>query len=287
LAAELDFAPGFDELVRGAVSAAYGAVPARSTPDGSDLVFVSHEDLTNFQAGGKGEVYRFDSVAETLECLSCDPTNEEPVGDASLTTVGGDIGAGAPLSRYSQTPNLSPDGKRAFFESPDRLVPADNDGLTDVYEWEADGKGSCTSPNGCIFLISSGQSGKPNWLYGVSASGDDVFFLTSDLLTNEDGDATVSVYDARVDGGFPPSPAPAAECLGESCQPTVGAPVDVTPANGKTAGNVQLRRRHRHCVRSRSRDKRKHCSKGHHHHQGGRHRPRHASNGLKRTEAGK
>jgi hypothetical protein len=133
-------------------------------------------------------------------------------------------------------PNLSPDGSRAFFETPERLVAADNDGLIDVYEWEAQGKGSCAEPDGCIFLISSGQSTRDNHIFGISKSGDDVFVLTADLLTPEDTDETPSVYDARVGGGFPSSAQSAGECLGEACQPAVTAPNDPTPNSSSYSG---------------------------------------------------
>jgi hypothetical protein len=227
---------------------------SRSSADGSVLVFRSRADLTGYRAGGKAEIYRYDAGAGMLSCLSCDPTGGPAGGDARLLSVNPGTGVGAgghtPPSFSSLIPNLSADGRRAFFQTPERLVPADNDGLIDVYEWEAQGKGSCADPRGCLFLISSGKSAHDNYLFGVSESGDDVFISTTDLLTREDEDETPSVYDARANGGFAPAGERAGECLGEACQPAAVAPGEATPASSifRGAGNIGA----------------KHCPKGRH-----------------------
>lgn len=206
---------------------------ARGNADGSVLLFESYADLTDFASGGKKQIYRYDSDEGTLICLSCDRTQGMPSTDANLI----DFRASAfPVSTTSIVPNLSRDGQRAFFESEERLVPADDDGLRDVYEWEAQGKGSCDEPGGCLFLISSGKSALPNYLYGASESGDDVFIITSDLLNGEDKEETPSIYDARVGGGFAPTQEAASECQGEACQPAANAPSDPTPASSSFEG---------------------------------------------------
>ncbi len=128
--------------------------------------------------------------------------------------------------------NLTADGGTVFFQSDERLALADGDGLTDVYEWKAPGAGGCARQGGCIALISSGHSSFPDYLYAVSPSGRDVFIDTADSLATQDTDGGVpSIYDARVNGGFAPPPAPNGECLGEACQPAAVAPNDVTPAS--------------------------------------------------------
>jgi hypothetical protein len=222
-----------------------GLLPLRATPGGSTLLFASHADLTDFKSGGMAQIYRYDASEGSLECVSCNPTGEAPGTEARLLTsmtlneVNGV--SGVPITTYSIVPNLSADGKRAFFESKERLVPSDEDGLKDVYEWEAEGKGSCAEPGGCLFLISSGQSAHDDYLYGASESGEDVFIYTSDLLNGEDTEEAPSVYDAKVEGGFPPQAAAAGECLGEACQPAAIAPEDPTPASSafEGAGNVR------------------------------------------------
>jgi hypothetical protein len=233
---------GFADWLRGINY--FGYLPVRSSVDGGALLFVSRADLTGFKSNGKAQVYRYDADEHTLACLSCDPTaTSEPGSDASLLTPTEmyPIFGVAPSSRASIVPNLSRDGERAFFESSERLVAADEDGLRDVYEWEADGKGSCAEAGGCLSLISSGQSAQDDFLYGASESGDDVFISTSDLLTGEDAEDAPSIYDVRAGGGFPPRQGPPGECLGEACQPAAVAPNDQTPASSsfRGPGNVK------------------------------------------------
>ena len=202
--------------------------PSRATPDGEAIVFESGADLAGYRSGGSAEIYRYDAAEGTLACLSCNPTQAAPVGNANLQSI---FASGAPTGPHSQIPNLSASGRRVFFESPDPLVAADVDGVLDVYEWETNGEGSCATPGGCVSLVSSGQSAHDSYLYGVSESGRDVFIDTTDLLVPQDPDETPSIYDARVEGGFPPPAARAAECLGEACQPAAVALNDLTPAS--------------------------------------------------------
>jgi hypothetical protein len=213
--------------------------PSRTTSQGGAIIFESGADLTGYRSEGASEIYRYDVAEGTLACLSCVPTQAPPTGNATLETVSFTQFA-SPIGADSQIPNLSEDGRRVFFQSSDALVPADTDGVQDVYEWEANGEGSCATAGGCIFLISSGHSAHDNYLYGVSESGRDVFIDTSDLLTPEDGDETSSIYDARVEGGFPSQVAQAAECLGEACQPGPTVLNDPTPASFtfEGAGNL-------------------------------------------------
>jgi hypothetical protein len=206
---------------------------SRASADGATLLFESRADLTGFEAGGKAEIFRYEAVAGTLDCVSCDPTGAAPVGDASLSSFRKSV----LFYKWDEIPNLTADGKRAFFETPERLLVGDNDGLVDVYEWEAEGKGTCAQVGGCLFLISSGQSTRDNRIFGVSATGDDVFIHTSDLLNGEDADDTPSVYDARVGGGFSPPTPPPSECLGEACQPAAAPPADATPNSASYNGN--------------------------------------------------
>lgn len=220
-------------------------VPARSSADGSVLLFASRAGISGYENAGHPELYRFDSNAVGLSCVSCNPTGTPAVADAILQPLPkGQTDTGPtrnfPTWIYDRIENLSPDGRRAFFETAEPLVARDVDGLRDVYEWEAQGKGSCAEPEGCLYLISSGRSARDNFLYGVSQSGDDVFILTTDLLDPaRDPDETASIYDARVDGGFALA-SPPAECLGEACQPIAHPPE--RPAQVlQGAGNVPKR----------------------------------------------
>jgi hypothetical protein len=197
--------------------------PSRTSYAGGVLVFQSRANLTGYDSGGHSEVYRYDSAANTLACLSCNPTERPALADASLQSIGQDANV-FPTWTSDRIENLTSDGRRAFFESTEALVAADVDGLRDVYEWEAQGIGSCSEPAGCLFLVSSGRSPRDDYLYGVSESGNDVFILSNDLLVpGRDPDETRSIYDARVNGGFA-SAYQVGECLGEACQPAVRPP---------------------------------------------------------------
>jgi hypothetical protein len=89
------------------------------------------------------------------------------------------------------TRSLSEDGA-VFFDTTNRLLPGDVNGKTDVYEYDAAG----------LHLISTGTSPDPVSFRDASASGDDVFFITTQALAGGDGDRAMSLYDARVGGGF-------------------------------------------------------------------------------------
>ena len=228
------------EAVRERLQAAQPAIEtSRLTPDGNVLLFQSRAALTGYDPEGHTEIYRYDAQAPTLTCLSCNPTGAPATGKASLQTVPSLV-----LGLSTRTLNIRPGGDRAFFQSDEALVPDDVDDRQDVYEWEAQGVGSCTLPAGCVYLISSGQSERDDHLFAVSESGDDVFFLSGDILLNSDREATSSIYDARVGGGF--SEEETSSCQGEGCRAPLSSPpalpAPATPALGKS-GNVHQAKR--------------------------------------------
>jgi hypothetical protein len=231
------FEGGFEEWMLHAGSRLLDRDPTRSSAEGSTLVFRSRTQLTDYDPEGHAEVYRYDADEDALACISCNPTGAAAASDAGLMTLDGPLHGENGDAGASLAANLSADGTRAFFETSDRLLAADNDGTQDVYEWEAEGKGSCRQPGGCVFLISSGNSARPNFFYGADPEGRDVAIVTADLLSPEDGDETLSIYDARVGGGFPAAGAGAGECLGEACQPAARAAAD-PPVSLQGARNV-------------------------------------------------
>ncbi len=207
-----------------------GAAPSRSSEDGSVLIFESRADLTGYDSGERAEVYRFDANAKPgseLACLSCVPTGLAPQSDALLQfPFGGETTFFPPTNLLAELVNLTEDGKRAVFQSADRLVVGDIDGKIDVYEWLAQGTGGCKRAEGCVHLISFGRSADDDYLYAMTPDASTVVFESGDLLVPEDLDTTPSLYAARIGGGYPSAPPPSGECLGEACQPSVVAPGD-------------------------------------------------------------
>ena len=106
---------------------------------------------------------------------------------------------------------------RAFFSTTDSLVPADANGIIDVYEF-VDGRPQLISTG---TGDNAGNEFQPTGLAGVSADGIDVFFSTYETLVGQDENgAQLKFYDARTNGGFPfdkpPAPCEAAdECHGD------------------------------------------------------------------------
>jgi len=234
-----------------AASGRFGVDPSRATPDGNVLLFESRAKLTAYDSKGHAEVYRYDFANKELSCISCNPTLAPATGEASLQSLKQAFSDTEPFTSYALVENLRPDGRRAFFQTTEALVPGDVDGLQDVYEWEAEGVGSCEEEGGCIYLVSSGHSRRIDYLYAVSQSGDDVFVRSSDELLGVDSEETASIYDARVGGGFP-EPAPEEECQGESCKPGITpAPVLGAPAEPALGANDNVVQPAKRCSRGR------------------------------------
>ncbi len=228
------------------------AVPSfnvsRVSADGTHLLFMSSASLTgrdNHDAvSGEPDqqVFVFNASDGVLSCASCNRTGARPEGRAipKETTA-----SGAPLWIAARTPvwqsqlyagrEISSNGRRVFFESFDSLVPADANGKGDVYEWEEDGSGGCRESAGCLGLISSGEGRTDSEFVDASASGDDVFFRTSDSLVPQDP-GLVDIYDARVGGGFPSPAPPRLPCSGEACQSPTAATGNLTPGTNSFVG---------------------------------------------------
>ncbi len=195
----------------------------RVSADGSVLLFGSVNNLTGFQSHEHLELYRFDADGDQLACISCLPTKGVPTGTPSLSNSQGYAYTSPNTKQSILTRGLAANGNRIFFDSPDRLVNTDVNSVSDVYEWEAPGTGSCSSEDfagGCLYLISTGTSPQPSYFGDNSVSGDDVFFFTTQPLVGQDKDEVVDVYDARVGGGLAGQnpPPPAVPCTGTACR---------------------------------------------------------------------
>lgn len=229
-----------------------------ASPDGMTLLFGSQQSPTAYDSEGGTELYLY-RVGRGITCVSCDPTGAAPKGSPSLGSIKPSalrvIFGAATASR-----NLADEGKRVFFETPDRLAAADVNGevkcppvgselqsfpaCMDVYEWEAPGTGSCTEGDppyssqdeGCLYLLSTGKSDWASLFGDASESGEDVFFFTREGLVGQDKDELLDVYDAKVGGGIPsqnPPKEPICESA-EACRGAVAPPAPETAAGSAT-----------------------------------------------------
>ncbi len=195
------------------------------TPDGRFLAFTSSCHLTAGDTSASRQVFQYDARTGSMVRVSVGLEGYDNNGN--VTQAGLDarivrqpVGGGLAKRGGAIVRTMSDDGAYVFFQSPVALTPQATNG--GVYEYHA----------GRVWLISS-QTG----LIGVSASGGDVFFSTTERLVPQDTDTQVDFYDARVGGGFPAPVAPAG-CVGEGCQgapsslPVFGVPSSVVLTGG-------------------------------------------------------
>jgi len=243
-----------------------GFMTSRVSPDGRYLAFMSNRSLTGYDnrdvntGGPDEEVFLYDTNADRLVCASCSPSGARPVGvfhafgerrllvDRTEEWSGRGLAGSVPgwmengPSVLYQSRYLDDTG-RMFFDSADALVPQDANGKEDVYEYEPNGIGSCTTSSdtfsarsdGCIALISSGTSGEESAFLDASEGGGDAFFLTTARLASQDSDTSFDVYDAHECSAQSPCPGPIAapsapctssnSCRGEPApQPSLTGP---------------------------------------------------------------
>jgi hypothetical protein len=262
---------------------------SRVTPDGRHVAFMSSASLTGYenidlQSGeADAEIYIYGADTGRLSCVSCNPSGVRPSGrfiqmdGAYLENGNPGTWAAALLPPLTNelygTRVISDDGSRVFFDSYEALLPHDTNGKVDVYEWERPGSGDCTEgrpeyspPNdGCLSLISSGESPSDSQFVDASADGTDVFFSTASSLLPQDP-GLIDIYDARAGGGYPAPPALPASCEGEACQGPLAPPNDPTPASSafEGAGNVKAERKaHKKKAHKKKKSAKKHAAKKH------------------------
>ena len=217
--------------------AAEGRKSSRVALEGKTVIFTSLEKLTSYDNAGEGEIYLYTLGTSGPVCVSCSPIDTVAAHEAQLVghKIFGPEARDAFLMR-----NLSADGSRVFFQTAERLLPWDTNGLMDVYEWEREGAGSCVAGSGdgsggCLNLISTGESTDESYFGDASSDGRDVFFFTRQGLVAQDRDDNVDLYDAREGGGFAGQNVPApVVCVSEAgCRggvgvgPVLGVPVSV------------------------------------------------------------
>jgi len=224
-----DFSNSSDEYF-GDWQPGLGSRTSRVTGSGGSVVFMSSQSLEvsgyphGYPTAGNDEVYVYEAESNSLFCASCGSTRE---GASGYLPISWDD---------SYMPQwISEDGDRVFFDSSSALVAQATDGKQNVYEWEREGSGTCTTGSGvnggCVFLLSGGTSESASWLIGASEAGDDVFLATRAQLVPEDQNEAFDLYDVRVDGVKPITPP---QCTGSGCQgvpsppPTFATPPSVT-----------------------------------------------------------
>ena len=235
---------------------------ARVSANGQAILFRSQRQLTSYDNQGVPEFYLYRLGDPGPTCVSCTPTGLAPVAAPTLQSIHPFLNVVEPPGTPAiLTRNLSANGNRVFFESSDKLVSADTNGeagcqrggqasapsCQDVYEWEANGSGSCESAaqnGGCLYLLSSGTGTEPSFFADASAAGEDALIFTRDALVPQDRDQIQDAYDARVDGGLASQHAVAPPpCEGvEACHdPPGSAPAFESPQTPRFNGPGNLK----------------------------------------------
>jgi hypothetical protein len=210
------------------------------TGNGRFLVFTSTADLTLGDTSTAPQVFRYDAATEQLVRVSVGEEGFNNNGNTSVAVTG----IPRPSFYHAVSPNTVPhpavsnDG-RVVFSSSGGLTPQainNQSGIQNAYEYN----------EGHVYLISDGRDAVIDnnvqgvFVVGISASGQDVLFLTHDQLVPQDGNTLPDIYDARSGGGFPPPVIPEA-CQGDPCQGQPGAPPGLaTPASATFSGTGNL-----------------------------------------------
>ncbi len=200
--------------------------------DGHILLFKSKAQLTVDDADGlRRDVYRYDSQAGSLQCISCLPGGDSAAADVNGPGNGAGQFGGNPqgpsfasLSRW-----VTEDGNSVVFQTAAPLLPEDANGIQDEYLWR----------DGELWRLPGRDLGDPPT---ISADGSSVAIRREEPLLPQDGDSVADLYVLRSGGGFP-VPAAVPPCVGEACQePFRSPPVGSAPASeAPSAGNVPKR----------------------------------------------
>jgi Ca2+-binding RTX toxin-like protein len=153
---------GQTTLVSAGLNLPQAAFFSGASVDGTRVFFTTAEPLVG-DTDTTPDVYERSGGQTTL--ISTGPT-----GGANVQAFFGGSSAG---------------GIRVFFTTAEKLVSADTDAATDVYE----------RSGGQTTLISTGNQTTDALFRGMSADGTRVFFTTAEPLVNDDTDAAVDVYE--------------------------------------------------------------------------------------------
>ena len=220
--------------VNGCPSKELGETVEAGCEGGRFFVFATTAKITPDDTSSAQQVFEYDAGsggAGSLTRVSLGEggyANNGNAGAAAATIAvpGIDLGfvSASQIQAETNTRALSDDGSTVVFSSARALSPRAVNGQPDVYEYH----------EGRVGLISTGHSLTPDEHAAITPSGRDVFFMTSENVVAQDSDGLPSLYDARIDGGFPAPLVTEGGCTGDSCQgpPSVpnllGAPASAT-----------------------------------------------------------
>ena len=227
-----------------------------TTSNGRFLLFASSGEVTGYHSDGKSELYRYDATlpvskskpgsSDNPVCVSCNPNGTVPLVGSEFARSSWMVGslAGTPSRPLSEEGSNGPEegrsnGSYVFFDTAESLVPQATNGKVDVYEWEANGTGSCTEAKGCVRLIGSGQDSISSFFLGSSADGSNLFLGTHAQLVSRDTDTQGDLYDARRGGGEAQLPS-SVPCEGDACSNPPLPPLFQTPASVTFSGAGNL-----------------------------------------------
>ena len=238
--------------------------PPRQAPKGATWPSNRPPNVTGYESDGAREAYLYDAdqgaEGKTL-CASCRQDGLAPVGPEGGKALTGE--SALPVGSGVRYLTVSGGEAHLFFNSNDALAPGAIAGQNNVYEYS----------HGQVFRL-TGERGRQNEKHyaavfaGAAADGSDAYLFSPETLNWEDGDGRISVYDARVGGGFPEPAPPAAPCDPDaegSCRHPA-APPPALPGGGASTfngpGNVKAKKAKK---RKAHKKRHKHHKKKHHH----------------------
>lgn len=242
--------------------------PVQTTPDGRFMVFASRAHLTSDDRSGPNvpQLFEYDAKTGVLVRVSagqkgqylCPATEHLEMGFNCDGNT--DSNAYAPVTASLSLPfveadgapqpdenlRITSDGSTVVFPSADPLAPQATNSLSNklcanVYEyrWNAE-SGGMTAGN--VSLVSDGQDVgvyKGNCgteVDGMSLTGGDILFASTDQLTSQDTNTQRDIYDARENGGFPSTVAQPG-CAADACQGSLSLAPQLLGAGSVTQGS--------------------------------------------------
>jgi hypothetical protein len=200
---------------RAQLNACSGGEPACEA--GRFLVFDSAGRLVSGDTNSNVDVYRYDAQTGTLERVSVGEEGTDANGNGGSSDAlirPAELGGHAQEAAGLKTRAVSDDGSRVVFTTTRGLSERAGHGVSSAYEWH---QASGEVGEGRVSLISGAGFTEGVEDVVISPSGRDVFFVSAQGLVAQDGDGQSDVYDARVAGGFTPSPAERAACAADAC----------------------------------------------------------------------